>query len=308
MRQVDGARAAAFIWAGMLIIGGADNLMPLISPESSLWTFHLLRSLMVLAILLGVARLQGWRVRPNSLWRVSARNFFSGMSMFLYFGALAFVPIGVAVAGLFTAPVFVLLFSALFRAERVGIVRWLAVLVGFAGALLVIQPDEGGLTLASFVPVLGGVFYAIGALATRSWCEGEGTIPVLLNYYAVIALGGALGLAWFALWPADAPPGPDGFVLRGWVAPAGLIWLWLVLQAVTSVFGVGFLTRGYQLGEATYVAINEYSLILFATFFAWIFWQQVPGPVALLGMVLIMGAGAVITLRSEGASVAETTG
>lgn len=299
MAHVQGAKAAAFIWGGMLIIGAADNLMPLLTPVSSLWTFHLLRSAMVLLILVTAAPVAGWRLWPNRPRAVLARNLFSGAAMFLYFGSLAFVPIGVAVAGLFTAPVFVLLFSALFRAERVGLVRWLAVAIGFAGALLVIQPEEGGITLASLLPVLGGVFYAIGALATRSWCEGEGTVPMLVSYYVVIALGGAVGLAGLAVWPIDPAAGSAGFIARGWVAPDGWIWLWLLLQAVTSVIGVGCLTRGYQIGEATYVAINEYALILFASVFAWVFWDQFPGSLARLGMVMIIAAGAVITLRSE---------
>jgi len=204
-----------------------------------------------------------------------------------------------AVAGLFTAPLFVLLFSVLFRGQRVGVVRWAAVLAGFAGALLVIQPDEGALGWASAVPVLAGVFYATGALATRSWCEGEGTMPMVFSYFVILALGGLAGLAALAIWPQPAVDGPAGFVARGWVWPEGTVLFWIVVQAVTAIAAVGCLTRGYQIGEATYVAVNEYSLILFATVFAFLFWGQAVGTGALIGMALIVAAGMVITLRSD---------
>lgn len=299
MIKSDDLRAVAYIWSGMLIIGLVDNAMPLITPTSSLWVFHAVRSVMVLAMLGGMALVQGWSLRPNRPGRVYARNLFSTTAMFLYFGALAFVPIGVAVAGLFTAPLFVLLFSVLFRGQRVGVVRWAAVLAGFAGALLVIQPDEGALGWASAVPVLAGVFYATGALATRSWCEGEGTMPMVFSYFVILALGGLAGLAALAIWPQPAVDGPAGFVARGWVWPEGTVLFWIVVQAVTAIAAVGCLTRGYQIGEATYVAVNEYSLILFATVFAFLFWGQAVGTGALIGMALIVAAGMVITLRSD---------
>lgn len=291
--------AAGHIWLGMLIIGAADNAMLLLTPETSLWVFHLIRSALVLAALIFLAYVRGWPLRPKSWVRVTARNFFSGVSMFLYFGSLAFVPIGVAIAGMFTAPVWVLLFSALFRAERVGAVRWSAVLVGFAGAILVIQPGDGIVGWSTVVPVIAGVFYAVGLLATRSWCEGEGTAVLMFSYYLLIGVAGLAGVVWLANWPVPAPDGAAGFVARGWVAPNGTVWFWLVVQALASIVGVGLLTRGYQIGEATYVTINEYALLIFASTIAWIVWGQALGIGALAGMAMIVGAGVVIALRGR---------
>ena len=298
MGRNTGLQAALLVWSGMIVIGLIDNYVRLLTPVTSLWMFHLVRSLMVLGALVGLGLVLGWRLWPRRVGRVMARNLFSGAAMFLYFGSLAFVPIGVAVAGLFTAPLFVLVLSALFRAEQVGWVRWGAAALGFAGALLVIQPEEGAITWAAFIPVLAGAFYAIGAIATRSWCEGEGTVPMLVSYYIVIGTGAALGLGSLMLWPQVAEPGAAGFVARGWVAPDLFFWLWMLAHAAGSLIGVACLTRGYQVGEATYVAINEYSLILFASILAWLIWGETVGPLALTGMAMIVAAGAVIPLRS----------
>jgi len=73
----------------------------------------------------------------------------------------------------------------------------------------------------------------------------------------------------------------------------------VLAQAVGSIIGVVLLTKGYQLGEASYVAINEYSLIVFASFFAWVMWGQTLGAGALLGMTLIILSGSIIAVRSK---------
>jgi len=86
---------------------------------------------------------------------------------------------------------------------------------------------------------------------------------------------------------------------RGYVEPNLTVVLVVVAQAVGSIIGVVLLTRGYQLGEASYVAINEYSLIVFASFFAWVMWGQTFGVIALIGIAMIIASGSIIALRSK---------
>lgn len=284
--------------SGMFVLAGTDNLIVLISETSSLWLFQTLRAvvaggLIVLLALLGLVSL-----RAKRPLRVIARNACTAFALLIYFACLAVLPIGVVAAGFLTAPLFVLILSVLFRRRRAGPRRWAAVIVGFAGALMVVWPDEGGLTLLSLAPILAGLFYAISAIGTRAWCEGEGTMVMTFAYIIILGLFGLIGLLVLTVWPV-ANPADAGWVLRGAVpVNAPLIWV-TVAQAVGSIAGVLLLTRGYQLGEASYVAINEYSMIVFASAFAWIFWGQTLGPLAIAGIVLIILSGAVVALRSQ---------
>jgi drug/metabolite transporter (DMT)-like permease len=108
-----------------------------------------------------------------------------------------------------------------------------------------------------------------------------------------------VGVAALTIWPMDAPPGVDGWLQRGLV-PMTTTMFWVTIgQAVGSITGVGLLTRGYQLGEASYVAINEYSLIVFAAIFGWIIWDQTLGVLALVGIACIITSGSIIALRSK---------
>lgn len=284
---------------GMFVLGVADNLIPLVSDRSSLWLFHTSRTALAMPMLVVVAMLGFGTVRANRPFWVLARNFFTATALLIYFGCLAVLPIGIVVAGLFTAPIFVLIFSALFRAESVGIYRWLAVAVGFAGALLVVWPEDGALTWLSLLPIAAGVFYAIGALGTRAWCEGEDALVMAFAYFFILGIYGLIGLIVLTLAPIDAAVGAEGWVQRGYVTPdVTMIWVTLA-QAVGSIIGVVLLTKGYQLGEASFVAINEYALIVFASLFAWIMWGQTLGTLALFGIALIILSGSIIALRSN---------
>ena len=255
-------RSTAFTLSGMLVLGLIDNTIPFLSPETGLWMFQALRTVMIvpilaLAVLLGLGVLRARR--PGA---VMARNFFTGTALLIYFGCLAFLPIGIVVAGLFTAPIFVQLISVLFRGQKVGLFRWCAVVAGFAGALLIVWPGQGGVSLLSVLPVIAGMFYAVGAVATRQWCAGEDALVMSLGYFLVLGGYGVIGVVALTLWPQAAPPGPDGWLLRGWVVPNGTVLFWCALQALGSVVGVVCLTRGYQLGEASFVAVNEYALVV----------------------------------------------
>ncbi|MEQ6201632.1 DMT family transporter [Sulfitobacter sp. HNIBRBA2951] len=288
--------AALSVLGGMFALGIADNFVPYISETGSLWQFHMVRGVLAVVLLMLVALAGVGVIRPKSWRAVLGRSLFPATAMLIYFGCLSVLPIGVVVAGLFTAPLFVLLISVLFQGARVGPMRIAAVLLGFVGALMVIQPDPRALDPVAFLPIVAGMLYAVGAVVTRIWCADEGAIALSAGFFGMLALFGAVGVL---ILPAGGPEGFEGFVLRGWVPLTGAMWFWIAVQAVGSIIGIGLIFRGYLLGEAGYVAVFEYSLLVFASFWAWVLWDQSVGPLALFGMVLIAGAGAVITLRSD---------
>lgn len=287
------------ILSAMFVLGIADNLIVLVSDTSSLWLFQAARSGVALPMIACLTLFGLGTLRAKRPAWVLLRNFFNALALLIYFGCLAVLPVGVVVAGLFTAPIFVMVFSVIFRGQKVGLWRWAAVAIGFGGALLVVWPADGALTWLSFLPIVAGVSYAISAIGTRAWCEGESALVMTLAYFAIIGVFGAIGLLILTVWPIDAATGVDGWVARGYVTPDATMIFVTLAQAVASIVGVVLLTRGYQLGEASYVAINEYSLIVFASGFAWLFWGQSLGVMALVGIAFIIVSGAVIALRSR---------
>lgn len=289
-------QSAIYILSGMAALGLTDNFVAFITDESSLWQFHLIRGGFVLLALLFAAVIGLGRVWPQRPLAVIGRSALQAGAMLIYFGCLAFLPIGVVVAGLFTAPLFVLLIALIFQGKRAGVIRWGAIVTGFVGALMVIRPDPAALDWVAFLPIFAGLLYAIGAIATRAWCEGEETLTLAVWFFLFLTGFGALG-SW--VLPDGGAGGAAGFVSRGWMPLNPTMIGWFAAQALGALVGIVCIFRGYQLGEASFVAVFEYSLLVFASFWAWVIWDQTVPPLGLVGMALIFAAGAVIAVRQE---------
>ena len=119
--------AAGLILVYAMVIGFTDNYVRVIAAEAGLWQFHASRTAMAMVLLAGAAAVMGLRLRPRSLRAIAGRSAIHGTAMLIYFGALAFLPVAVVAAGLFTAPIFVLLISRFVYGQPIGPVRIAAV-------------------------------------------------------------------------------------------------------------------------------------------------------------------------------------
>ncbi|MCX7888786.1 MAG: DMT family transporter [Rhodobacteraceae bacterium] len=281
------------------VIGFTDNFVRVIAADAGLWQFHATRSTLACLIVGLAAGPLALRIRPLNPAAVARRSLIHAVAMVIYFGSLAFLPVAVAAAGLFTAPIFVLIFSRFVYGQRIGPFRILAVATGFAGVLLVLGLGQGALPgPATALPVAAGALYALGNIATRQWCEGESPLTLATGFFVALGLLGLAGMAVLALWRPEVPPGAAGFVLRGFVWPQPPeFWFWTLVQAAGSLAGVGLMIRAYQTGEASRIAVFEYAILPMSAFWTWILWGDGLGALQWLGMALIVLAGAIILLR-----------
>lgn len=292
--------AAGLILGYAVIIAFTDNYVRVIAAEGGLWQFHATRTAMALAIAGLVAVPLGLRLRPVNPRAVLARSVIHACAMVVYFGCLAFLPVAVVAAGLFTAPIFVLLIARYVYARPIGPVRILAVAVGFLGVILVLGParDTGGVAAAA--PVVAGALYALGNVATREWCPQESAETLTLGFFLMLGVFGLLGMAGLALWAPAVPDGAAGFVLRGFVWPSGTLLFWTFVQALGSLVGVAMMVRAYQIADASRVAIFEYVILPASAFWSWALWGETLDRQAWLGIGLIVAAGAMIVIRADG--------
>ncbi|WP_299691544.1 DMT family transporter [uncultured Tateyamaria sp.] len=301
-KQTHRPTAAALNMVGaMCVIGAIDIYVAVIAQTLSVWQFLIVRLALAAPIVLALSAMGFGTVRPRRVRAVAVRSVLIATGMFCYFGALAFMPIAIALAGLFTSPIFVLLLTAFVLRQRIGPWSIIAVAVGFAGILVVLGPSGGSLGWVAILPVLGGVLYASGVVATRALCEGESTLTLLLGIFVAQGMLGSIVLALITVSGMEAGQGGMAFLTRGWVWPIGAAWPYLLLQVFGSVLGVGLLNRAYQLGEASHVAVFEYSVMIFGPFFGWWLLGQAVTWVQGAGIVLIVLAGVIIALRSRDA-------
>lgn len=281
-------------------IGFTDNHVRTIAEGAGLWQFHAVRSVMAMTILALAAPLLGLKLRPNKWRPVVLRSVLHASAMLIYFGALAFLPVALVAAGLFTAPIFVLLISRFALGGIVSLAQVVAVALGFGGVVLVLGPQAtSGASFAALLPVLAAILYGLGNIATRQWCEGESASTLLAGFFTALGLCGAVGLAVLTLFPLEAPAGTDGFVLRGPTLLTGEFLFWTFIQAAGSLFGVGMAIRAYQLTQVGRAAVLEYLILPASALWAYVIWGDSLSLLALLGMGLIALAGALIALSAQ---------
>lgn len=296
--KINGRSAATTMVAAMAVIGVIDNYIAVISQDVSIWQFMIVRGAFALPIIIMLSILGLGTMRPIRTWAVGIRSLLIAISMLFYFGSLSFMPIAQGLAGLFTSPIFILIITAFILKERIGPVRILAVGLGFVGIILVLELEASSLSWVNFIPVFGGLFYALGSVATRQLCNGESTVSLLSMLLTIQCIMGFCALVILSIYGPDVPYGSDGFLLRGWIWPITEVLPYIVLQSVGSILGIGLIIRAYQIGDASYVAVYEYSVFVFAPLYAWLMFSQDMTLVQASGIALIAGAGVLITLRS----------
>lgn len=278
------------------VIGFADNYVRVVAAEAGLWQFHAVRSAIALPLIAMIAMALRHRFLPRNLRAVAARSAIHGLAMLVYFGALAFLPVAIVAAGLFTAPLFVLMIARVAYAEPISPVQVIAVLTGFGGVILLLGPSAmAGASLAALLPVLAGALYAMGNIATRRWCAAESAETLLAGFFAALFILGCLGLLVLAIFSLPVADGTAGFIARGWVSPSSTFMFWVTVQAVVSVIGVGMMIRAYQIAPAATVSVLEYLILPVSAIWSLFLWGEQLTLTAIIGMGLIALAGVVIT-------------
>lgn len=292
------ALGAVLIYA--CVIAFTDNYVRVIAADGGLWQFHATRTAMAFAILAVVAVPLGLRLWPKRPGPVLARSAIHGAAMLIYFGALAFLPVAQVAAGLFTAPIFVLLIQRVAYGQPIRGLQVAAVAVGFVGVVLVLGPEAvTGATFAALLPIIAGALYAMGNIATREWCAGETAETVVAGFFGMLGVMGLVGMAVLWAFPVPVPEGAEGFLQRGAVWPTGSFLWWTFVQAAGSLLGVGMIVKAYQIAEASKVSVFEYVILPASAAWGFFLWGETLTWMAVAGMALIALAGMLIARQSS---------
>jgi drug/metabolite transporter (DMT)-like permease len=295
------SQGAILLVVGISIFGFSDNLTMLVSDDVGVGQFHFSRSLFAVFMVALLGKLLGLSIIPK-LWKpVLVRTFFMVVAIFLYFSVLPMIPIAEAGAGLFTSPIFVLLFSVIFLKERIGWRRISAVVTGSCGVLLVLRPGGEGFSLYHLLPVLSGASYALGSIITFRYLSDESPLAILMSFIVAIGLCGgifATGLTMFPVSEELITQAP--FLYKGWQAVDSQFWIWMGVIAAGACLALSMMTRAYQIAQTSYAAIYEYAYLISVGIFSWAFWGVIPGMLSIAGIGLIIFAGVLIVLAQQG--------
>lgn len=280
--------------SAIAVLSASDSIIKWLSPTYALHEIMLYRGVVAIAITLVFVWLEGG---PSILrTRRPVLHIIRGMllvfaNVFFFLG-LATLPLAEAVALFFIAPLFITALSRPVLGERVGAMRWAAVLVGMVGVTFMLRPGSGLVSPAGLLPVAAAFCYAWLQMLTRRL--GVTDKAATLSFYIQLCFVIASAAVGMAIGDGRFSGGDNAtleFLVRAWTWPSMDHQLLLILCGVLIGLGSYLLSQAYRMAEAAVVAPFEYTGLPFAVFWGYYLWGDWPDWVTFSGAALIIGSG-----------------
>jgi len=203
------------------------------------------------------------------------------LAIIALFIALREIPLADVVSLTFGGPIFVTLGSIFFLSEKVGIKRWLAVLIGFFGMLLIVKPAYEELNIYYIFPIIFCIFFACVALSIRSLSSTEPNYRIALYFSLLSMIVGLLTLPF------------------GWVMPNKFELFLLIFTGLVGSVANILLTVSLRYAEASLVTPTKYLNLVFAILLGYFIWSEIPKLLTLVGAGLIIISSVIIFMRES---------
>jgi drug/metabolite transporter (DMT)-like permease len=193
--------------------------------------------------------------------------------------ALRELPLAVVVSLSYAAPLFITVLSIFLLGEKVGVFRWLAVLIGFVGVIIIAEPGFKGMNYFYFLPLIFCIGMAFVTITIRKLSTTEPIWLISIFFTITISIAGL----------ATIP--------MGWIMPNFQDFILLALIGATGGSANLFLTQSYKLSEVSLVAPLKYLALVFAIIFGYLIWNEIPTIKTLIGASLVVLASLIIFRR-----------
>ena len=284
----DRLRGIALMLLAMLLLACMDAISKKLAADYAvaqiLWVRFLVFAAFALYMARDVGLRSGLRTTRPLLQIVRSLLLIADIGVFVL--AFRYLPLAETHAVAAVSPLLVTALAVPFLGERVGIRRWAAVLVGFAGALVIIRPGFAAFGAPFLLPLVGAAIFAVYQIMLRSLGQTDRTETTVLY----TGLVGAVALSLVAP-PFWRPPDMEGWVL-------------LILAGLLGTAAHVILIRAFAIAPAAALQPFSYTLLLFATVIGYLVFHDLPDPWTILGGALVVGGG-LYTLYRESRRRAE---
>jgi drug/metabolite transporter (DMT)-like permease len=201
--------------------------------------------------------------------------------MYCFFYAIAKIPLAEAMLLKLTAPVFMPLIAMLWLREQVTALLWVALGIGFAGVVIILDPQLGapdggplaGISPVALVGLAGGLLAALAKVTVRRLSQSEPAGRIVFYFALIAATISAVPLLW------------------AWQTPSAIAVLWIAAIGGAATLGQLALTRGLTLAPASRMGAFGYSAVVFGAAYGWLLWDEPVTWGVAGGTVLIAVAG-----------------
>ncbi|WP_421521868.1 DMT family transporter [Ochrobactrum quorumnocens] len=273
----------ALMLIGMLMFSLNDAMGKWLVASYSVGQVILIRSVAALVILAPFL----WRVGLQPIVKAekpllqAARVFFSTFEVFAFYYAVMYLPLADVMTYWLAAPIYVAAASPFLLGEKVGWRRWTAIGIGFVGVIIALNPSSAMFTAPAIISILGTIAFAFMMISGRSL---RATPDKTLVFFQLM---GAL-IAGVIFAPLDWRP-------LG--APAEIALM--LLLGIVAMAAHMLVNRALKISDAATVAPLQYTLLLWAVLFGWMFFGDIPKTSMVVGAALIVGSGLFIFFREQ---------
>ncbi len=230
-----------------------------------------------------------WRQQGKFLvmnrWKLGlSRGFVLFFAQLCFYYSLLHMELATATTLAFSGPLFVTLLSIPLLGHKVGWWRIIAVMIGFSGVIMVMQPSQDAFRWVAILPIGAAFFYALTSLSSRFFDDDVPT--ALISIYASC---GAMMLASLL-----------GLMHDNWIMPESLsTWLWFVAMGAAGGAAVLLMITAYRMNDPSSLAPFEYFGIPFSFVLGWVFFNEAPFDSLIPGVFFIVSGGLIVLWREK---------
>ena len=291
-----------FILLAMMIFSVQDSLMKYIYTFVSLYEVYLVRTIVSLVIILLFLKLTKkpivFKTQYPLLTFCRVILFFFGFSSFYI--SLTVMPLATATALFFVSPFLITIFANFFLKEHIGHRRWAAVIIGFIGVYIVLNPDFSNFDYLSLTPILCAFCYSISLIIIKKTSEKDSVYTQTFTFY----LGAIIISSIFYFFIGDGQVNTTNhpasqFIFREWFENLETSMLLMIATGFTASIAFLLLFTAYSIASPSVVSPFEYSILLWSSLSGWIFFDEILTLRTFVGIFIIVASGIYIFIREK---------
>jgi drug/metabolite transporter (DMT)-like permease len=295
-------KGVSFLVLALFIISLQNIAVKWMGGDYSALEIVAFRSLVALPCTLLFYRLESKRGLPKT--QQPKLEYLRGVFLFLsyttFMMGLAALPLADVEAIRFSGPLMITFLSVVMLGEKVGPRRWLALIIGFAGVLLIVRPGSTTFDLGSIFILISVLFYALTVMTTRR-LQANDSSATMAYYSSLVYLVAALVLVPLPILVGEVPDAHPSiaFLIRAWSMPT--LFDWLIMSGLGLVWAgwMYFMSRAYSLAQASVIAPFEYVSLPINIMWGFVIWQEIPTWLTLAGAVLTLFSGIYVLYREQ---------
>ncbi len=290
------------ILLAMMVFSVQDSIMKYIYNYVSLYEVYLVRTLVSFVIILLFLKLTKKPIvfitKYPLLTFIRVILFFFGFSSFYI--SLTVMPLATATALFFVTPFLITIFAHFFLKEEIGPRRWSAVIIGFVGVYIILNPDFNDFDYFSLTPIMCAFCYSLSMIIIKKTSDKDSVYTQTFTFY----IGAIIISSIFYFIIGDGQYDTSNhiasqFIFKEWFTNLESSILLMVATGITASAAFLLLFSAYSIASPSVVSPFEYSILLWSSLSGWIFFNEVPEINTIVGMIIIVTCGIYIFIREN---------